>query len=542
MIIQGKFKQSCILSTYAGPEFLYKIIKRASYVLSCGTLIYACPMDQASLDDARSAIARFVCDDEIGSFDLSFYTREKFGSEDVELNGLLIDQKRIFLGELQFEYVRRQLERWSGPGQMEKHANVDARFWVYNDVASDPSIFSSWIYPEKEDEIYLIVYRCLYRSKNALYDLDMAREAKPYWKGIDTTPQRLMGAMLNLAQVQEDQNQVVLEPFSHTGSLVHEAAKLDLGKIIYNDKFETIGTKDNLGLLTAPTDNLRSTINKMRELAGREDRGDTEISYRQIRAVARQSLGWQGDEPYPEMQSVRNLQEKHGWLKAMAPRLLFYIVRRFCVEHHIGYDNGHPGESRYFYGGFKSEAERLIRLEEFLDDRLTCLEKYAATREEIGAEVKTRGIMYIGYDPIAQNKCQQLVEGTDIDIAKNGIPLNDNSVDAIITDPPYGYGSAEEQVAIYNLYRQFFSEAFRVLKPGGRVAVCVLDKVRTGKKIMPELFTAGVVDLANDIARESRASFVVDSLRPFGRDDRILSYWKAQHKLNRGILSFQIHK
>lgn len=540
----ARFKQSCIISTVEPSGFLHSIIKRSAYIDSCGPLICVSQMDHLSVDTVRADLTRFIQKWNIRSFALSFYTKdtkEKLGGQPGKLDGLLIDQKRFFLRELPFDQAIRQLQDWPGPGELvlDDKAEVDAQLWGYKDVAEGLGGSLGWTYPEKLDEIYLILYQPQYRLRNALYDLDEHREAKPYWKGIDTTPQRLMGAMLNLAQVQE--NHVIFEPFAHTGTVLHEAAKLRLGGVIFNDKFETQGAEDNLSVLTASVGTLRSVIDDMQRI--RQKKSPEEPNLPQIHEVAQKSLVWKENEPYPLHHSITDLTKEHHWLSQLSPRLFFYFVRRFCVEQRIGYTDTNP--SYAIYGRYKNEssATLLTAVDEFVKTNLDYLAEYADTREKVGAEFPFRGVTEIGYAPLNRGGFRRLIEGADVDIAEEGFAsIDDSSVDAIVTDPPYGYGSFLEQEAIYRLYRRFFEEAFRVLKPGGRIVMCVLDKVKTGKDTLVQVMTAGVVDLANEVAKTSRVSFVTDTLNPFERDALLLSYWKAQHKLNRGILSFRIHK
>ena len=543
-ILQTKFKQSSIIKTTFNEELLGNIAKRASYLHSCGPLINAFQMDTASVETVREDISNFIRQRNISKFELSFYTRDQFGQRADALEGLLIDEKRFFLRELPFEHARNRLESWDGPGKivLDSALEKDARIWIYKDVNEGFGETSIWNYPEKEDEIFLIIYNPKFRVKNALFDLDNAAEAKPYWKGIDTTPERLMSAMLNLAQIQT--GQVILEPFAHTGTLIHEAVKYDLEKIIYNDKFETIGAKDNLELLTSHPEEIIKLVHEIRSRMMLKNGSSQLPSYANIRELVQSSLKWEADEAYPKITGIDVLQKKNSWLDQRECRLLFYIIRRFYIENRIGCIRNNTSKKSKTYGKFRDmlEGNELIALNEFTSNALNQIQIYAEKISRIGTERVSKGIVDIGYSPIAQDKCQFLVPDSNIDISKYGIPLEENSIDAIITDPPYGYGSLEDQKKIMVLYKKFFEEAYKVLKPCGRIVMCVLDKVRTGKEILPEVMTEGVVELANNVAKSRNISFLTNNLRPYGRDELLLSYWKAKHKLNRGILAFQIFK
>jgi DNA modification methylase len=542
--ITGKFKQSCILYTYADWSLLYSVLKRSTYIHSWGLLLLASPMEAINVDDVKSSISQHLVSERIQSFELSFYTEELFANRPDVLKGILIDEKRFFLQNLPFRLARETLMNWQGPQRIVPtfdKSNVDARIWIFKDVAPGLTMGSEWTYWEKNDEIYLIVYQPLCQLKNPIYFLDEAHEAKPYWRGIDTTPQRLMGAMLNLVGVKD--GEVVLDPFVYTGTLPLEAVRLNLEQIHYSDILETLGAKDNIEVLTDSVSLIENTIQKVKNIM-RLGTGD---SYETILQVAQDSLVWDLQQPYPiEMHSIDKLMAIHPILQELAPRLFFYMVRRFFVEGFIGLTKSVNGQVGPHFGcqeRFSTPAEFRIALEKHVTQALSHLEDFTNVRRDWVPEMKRRGLIEIGYNPIARDKCHPLGQDTmSVDLMKDGIPLHNDSVDAIVTDPPYGYGSLSEENQLHNLYQRFFEEAFRVLRPGGRVAMCVLDKIRTGKYTSGELKTQRVVELANDVAKRKSISFRSPTLNPFQREERLLSFWKAKHKLNRGILTFQIHK
>ena len=55
------------------------------------------------------------------------------------------------------------------------------------------------------------------------------------------------------------------------------------------------------------------------------------------------------------------------------------------------------------------------------------------------------------------------------------IPLKEDTMDAVVTDPPYGRSAAVLAESLETLYAGALSEIYRVLKPGG-IAIVVSDK------------------------------------------------------------------
>lgn len=110
IVYRVKFKQSCILRTLAPIDLLHEIIKRSAYVDSCGPYVYSSKMDKSSITSIRSAMTKFITSNEISSFELSFFTHEKFSDKAGKKSRLLIDEKRFFLGDLPFDQVQKHFE------------------------------------------------------------------------------------------------------------------------------------------------------------------------------------------------------------------------------------------------------------------------------------------------------------------------------------------------------------------------------------------------------------------------------------------------
>jgi len=60
-----------------------------------------------------------------------------------------------------------------------------------------------------------------------------------------------------------------------------------------------------------------------------------------------------------------------------------------------------------------------------------------------------------------------------LDVGK--IPERIDKVDAIATDPPYGRSSSTKKEPLESLYRRSFEAFAKMLRPGGRVAICLPD-------------------------------------------------------------------
>lgn len=132
------------------------------------------------------------------------------------------------------------------------------------------------------------------------------------------------------------------------------------------------------------------------------------------------------------------------------------------------------------------------------------------------------------------------------------LPIRDNSIDLIVTDPPYGYGgsvSEADEKHLVDAYRVFFREFLRVLKDGGRLVLAVLDKIRTGKVINPQLTTGKLIyrlwDTARlmDIELEPVLQWKAMPVSHWEDKTRInVFHWRGSSVLNRAIVAVRVCK
>ena len=437
LIYGSKFNQSCAIATLEGVDFLNKIMHRASYIQSCGKLIKMANIEQIKADEIYEVIDKYLQENNISTFELSFYTQDITANVKNPLKEIMIDERRTYFSDLPFKRAKTEIldHDWSGRIIRDENPDVQARIWVFKDV-NENDRYINWDYPEKRDDIHLIIYQPLFRLKNALYVLDEAQESKPYWKGIDTTPQRLMGAMINLAQFRN--KGVFVDPFSHTGTSLLEALRFEPSKIYFSDKFESIGALDNIKFLTKTTTEINEIISQMEEIKKRKKRTNTLPLLQDIGEAAQESLTWVNDQPFPiKTISVNQLMNKYDWLKEFSVRLIFYLVRRHYIENRMGVMNAPEGIPTPTFGECETltSGKILNNLEESIENYLGLWRTYSLTMSDIGEKKSNRGLIDIGYNPQPFNSTIVDKIG-DIDLCEKDIPLGDNSIDTVVADPP----------------------------------------------------------------------------------------------------------
>lgn len=64
------------------------------------------------------------------------------------------------------------------------------------------------------------------------------------------------------------------------------------------------------------------------------------------------------------------------------------------------------------------------------------------------------------------------------------LQLPENSVDVVITDPPYGAATKEDKESLVNIWKSFLEISLRVLRNNGRLVFCVMEKERRGSPVI----------------------------------------------------------
>ena len=72
--------------------------------------------------------------------------------------------------------------------------------------------------------------------------------------------------------------------------------------------------------------------------------------------------------------------------------------------------------------------------------------------------------------------------------------FKDNSIDAVVCDPPYGQSSSTSDKNLRNLFRTFMKEAYKVLKKKGRLVIIIPSKLKIQGLIPKEFKRLGKFD------------------------------------------------
>lgn len=507
-----RFEHSCRVRSKC--EFdVYSIVRNSGYIHSAGPAIY---VEEWSKVDSNSIVDKLKAYSEKNKkrYKLHFYTDQKETEDEKKIEGIAIDYFRTYIGTMFFHEEKKYIESEVKDYCLDKNFQEGGVVFIYRDtfhVNNQP-----FLYPEQNDIHYMVIYHSLCKKENPLHQLD---ENRPYWAGIYTTPHDLTCAMVNMARVKA--GDIVYDPFLHMGTTAIEAAKFGCC-IIGSDLVEPLGALDNYNFVFH---------DKLGDVIERIDKLFSEKYHERCYELASSNLTRNKGLAFPEPKPIELMIEKYPELEDYEKRLLFYIVRRFILRQQQGRDEKLNLEAfiKYQIGEFNKYHElnqyNLQHPEGWIPDDTT------------SRFVNDQTIKSYRLGPERNQHSQFIVFKANA----RKFPLNDNSVDAIVTDPPYGYGDDIPAKDLKNLYRDFISESFRVLRNGGRLVMCMLDKVKTGKFIHKDTMTKGVVGLINRIANEKGIRFGRAEVLPLSPVPS-LNYWKSKYALNRAIIHLEIIK
>ena len=508
-----KYTQCCVVRTNIELDLQW-MVKRAGCIHSCGYLILDELWEKVTTEQIVQA-AKDYLDDRCRRFDMQmdFYTLTgPLVDKAIDFTDVLIDANRFFVENEHYgvksERIGRKVKRYSTTQRYEEGEGTILALRAVETIVAGVS--EEPIYWSREPDFHFLAFHCPSgcMKKNPLHELG---EFKPYCIGPYTTPPELVAAMLNIAKVEK--NDVVFDPFSHAATLALEAAKIGC-RVIYGDYVEALGGKDNVDFLL-DAKNSRENLRKLAQLQTGEA-GYEELDGK-IRALARSTVKVpKKEEDFPEpkeeiqelIESNECLQEKEGSLPSSIKRVYFYLVRQY----HMLKETTRVADVTVR----QSTKKGLDRLEDYFN----AVTRYGEDYPELG-------------------EWERLAVLADA----RELPVMDNSLDVVIADPPYGYGSGLTDAQVYEVYHDFLQRAFEALKDGGRLVVCMLDQVKSGKPVGERVRSERIINLIDKIAKQSDLgiSFVTPS--PTSCEEaRSLLYWKERHALNRAIIAVQLLK
>jgi hypothetical protein len=517
------------------------IVARCGYVHSGGPLVLANQWRKVDSTTIRKHCRSYLAQIESAGADLIWYRKSDEKQTPKQLQSLLIDDSRYHLGDLPFKPEAKKI----GEALQGRSAVSNTLLYAYRDQAkaSADTRVLYLDYPERELEDFLVIYRTDAKKENPIHDLDQDEECKPFWAGIFNTPHRLINALLNLADVGDDKE--VVDPFSYSGTVAIETASL--GGIAQSfDISEVLGAQDNFDFLC--TEDGKKDAVKIRNILDEESKANA------LRALAKNhsrvnALQMPDIDVNDRIERLKDEQDYGHILGTRVGRIAYYLLRRHNMERLRGVkgdDKIAPDATNYAkeqLDKLEAALSRIATLQQYrkADSRLCVVPGTSLTEKHFQDFTHKSNRVFLSYT-VKKPARRGGFLFTPHDITKAPLPVDDQSIDAVVTDPPYGYGDLLDRDELYQVYVAFFDQALRVLKSGGSLVFCALDKVRTGRSTNNLFTTEEVIRMLHEAACKHRVDFAFPSIDPVAQQARGLYFWKSTRALNRSIFAARIYR
>ena len=119
--------------------------------------------------------------------------------------------------------------------------------------------------------------------------------------------------------------------------------------------------------------------------------------------------------------------------------------------------------------------------------------------------------------------------------------LADGSVDAIVTDPPYGINKMLTAEELLTLYRSFIGETFRILNPKyAQIVISTASESKTGRSVLAVAKARSIIQLIMVEASRKGFDFTFSSKSWPGDFLNSPYYWRSERGVDRSILHFSL--
>ncbi len=547
-----------------------KICAASGYIHSAGYAIFIRNIKKAKTKDLFYSLDKHLekKEKETNKSKIPFvvYAHEDFSDFDSEAKeqiGRGIETTKIFVEKMSMganrlsEVVDTMRDKFTEnleipkPGSylQEHQFNSSSCLWLISDRSLSSANSSN---PGRDR--YYICFEQIYRNENPFFIFD---ENKPAWKSHTTMPHSLTAALINSTGL-PDGNLTLSDPFGGTGTTWLESLRLgQKSGIVCSDisPLTTLMTEDNLRFFlknVAELQSLQSILLEFLEFS--KDDEKFEIGSLQGSFQLNQSTTLEGanasyiiakdlfeelslsqpneDEEYVFSNEFIKKMEKESF----ESRFLLYIFLRAKFR----FQGGFKRRSTLFRTAVaKSIDELLVQIENFLEvkryltnKKITKKDGYFEYQGRYSKEIISHMFLmkYENFELRIEDEIQ----------CKDARKIDENSVDVIICDPPYGFNTTESQALLAKLYSEFIEVSIRALKPGGHFIICLPAESYTGRDLpyctKSSMISNQVLTKAEILGREVFLPAQSLPLREFSPP----YYWEAEKALRRIILHFRI--
>lgn len=579
LVLFETFFGSC--SVFIPPHLrldLKAVCAASGYIHSCGQNIFTRPLAQIAYSHMQAELEEYLTQSETkpagkkqifftpyAHEDFTDYDRdlanelkgglddvkvhlEKYSIKDDTLVSALVKLKSDFAGRLYIpapgDFRSKHLR---DPDQVE----TDRTIWLI----LDRGLGKEFTFPGAER--FLICYAQDYLNADLFQIFD---ENKPAWVNHTTLPHSLAAAMINITRPWRSHNVTLFDPFLGSGTILLEGLKQPgiTASGADRDSISRILVNDNLTFFGYDADNLTGIYEKLRsildfKLLPEPEAYDSRMQLSEYREAIRLYEIASKDARDGDVCSenvVPELEKSEFFV-----RLVFYICLRASIRHYGGFIR----EGTTWTPAFRAElslilaqTKRLIQAKE--------LEAKARLRSSAPAE--------IGEAPLSPSVVSEVSGKYSIALCCNSEYLRhkireiDNpkivmtrniltweaqaheKYDLIVTDPPYGMNTKEENQPFEAMYAILFKKLVTVLKDDAQIVLSLPEVSYSGRDIPYFVHPSFVVQHLLCAAQEQQflAFRVAEILPSPSRLFKPPYYWESERALRRSILHFRFLK
>lgn len=558
---------------------LEKLCAQSGYVHSAGYSIYIRNIKKARKHDLIQSIQSFL-DSSSAQRPIPFvvYSHEDFDGYDSDAGEQIrrgIDSAKLYiekmslgsnrLGDVVTSLAGHFPDELSvpKPGSYKKEhkfKNCQSTIWLIGDKGVSAN---NILYPGSQR--YYICYHQIAKNASPLFYFD---ENKPAWKSHTTLPHTLTAALIN-STLPHDIKKSICDPFGGTGTTWLEVKRISpQAKVLSVDKSELtpILVEDNIDFFLMKSERLNELLRSLEDLlshVAKSIKSKEDMKYSLGPGIEQTSLIDSSEESINVVKmylTALNLVEK---LRAAQPdeeqefeisssnilpdlekatflgRLLFYVALRAEFRYHAAYKRGSINKPE----AFKKSLEEMIGQIKLLYQAKHKVDQIGI-QEQINSEfIRVSGkysndLISSFFMNDKESLRKKLADEVKVGDAR---ALENDSVDIIICDPPYGFNTNEDARDLAKLYSEFISTCLRALRRAGHLIIILPAESYTGKQLPYctniGLFTSQIIAKSRVCGRKL---FVPVSGIP---DPRLRApyYWEAERALRRSILHFRVN-
>lgn len=557
---------------------LRSICAHSGYIHSCGDLIYLSPINVSKTEDLESALTQHLgsaTEKQQRKVFFAVYAHEDFTRYDRKVAGTLrdgLDDVKIFVEKLYIgrerlvTVLRRLRQNFASqlvipePGDYRtahEHNGDDIdqhrTIWMISDRHLGPAPQVPGV------ERSLVCYNQMFANRNPFLSFD---ENMPAWRAHTTIPHTLSAAMINITTpwLPRDRPIVLSDPFAGTGTIALEAAKFNgfrtrssdidvIFPLLAEDNFRFFSqTAEELKKLRKMLENvLKEQFNAPAIFLSPNDPVPSDIGedlsytierFKQMHAILRIPIerrnGTRSENIRFAESDVMRLRSKH-----FDVRLMFYIALRTLSRHAASFERD---GNRDFFAAYRKEAhDLLLQLDELIELREMPVHSRNSGQPDRILTLKGKYSLAVTVDPNALAGTKKTISRRRVQDARKLAP---HSCNLIITDPPYGFNTDEDTVALATLYAEVIPTMIKALRDDGQLVLCLMDRSFIGR--VAPFFTAKdivaqhVVESAKSLGYETipLAGLVPDPSQQFAAP----YYWESERALRRAILYFRFRR